>query len=300
MPTIDATLPETIVTTGEEWTIQLSPLFNSGTVRFSVTGHTLPSDLAPKPKEWNCTSIAGTPATPGAYTVPLIGLDSYSSETGQNDTLTVIVQAPTETIPVPAAEGTEDGYMLPEVPGVRWLVNGEETPPGSYSVQPVTEETTVTIIPEALAGYEFDAAPEPLVLTFTPEPDPEPDPGEWLHLLDEDPERALVASTLAPRALRHAGMDPDAAPAPAAAMAEGHLATVLEYVKGYTRGRGFHGYVPERPLQAVIVAATGRLVTNPEQVTYYSTGDYSERPATLTGWTLAELQVLRRYRRVTA
>ena len=298
MPTIDATLPETIVAAGEEWTIQLSPLFNRGTVRFNVAGHTLPADLAPKPNAWACTSIAGTPATPGAYTVPLVGTDAYGSESGQNDTLTVIVQGPTEVIPAPAAEGTEDGYMLPEVPGVRWLVNGEETPPGSYSVQPVTEETTVTIIPEALAGYVFDAEPEPLVLTFTPE-DPE-DPGEWLHLLDEDPERALVASTLAPRALRHAGMDPDAAPAPAAAMAEGHLATVLEYVKGYTRGRGFHGYVPERPLQAVIVAATGRLVTNPEQVTYYSTGDYSERPATLTGWTLAELQVLRRYRRVTA
>ena len=298
MPTIDATLPETIVAAGEEWTIQLSPLFRSGTNKFTVSGHTLPADLAPKPNAWACTSIAGTPATPGAYTVPLIGTNAYGEETGQKDTLTVIVQGPTEVIPAPAAEGTEDGYMLPEVTGVRWLVNGEETPPGSYSVQPVTEETTVTILPEALAGYEFDAAPEPLVLTFTPE-DPE-GPGEWLHLLDEDPERALVASTLAPRALRHAGMDADAAPAPAAAMAEGHLATVLEYVKGYTRGRGFHGYVPERPLQAVIVAATGRLVTNPEQVTYYSTGDYSERPATLTGWTLAELQVLRRYRRVTA
>src|SRR5699024_8578662 len=269
MPTIDATLPETIVTTGEEWTIQLSPLFRSGTIKFNVTGHALPADLAPKPKEWSWTVLAGAPAAPGASTVLLVGLASYSSETGQSDTLTVIVQAPTETIPVPAAEGTEDGYTLPEVPGVRWLVNGEETPPGSYSVQPVTEETTITIVPEPLAGYEFDAEPEPLVLPFTPAPDPDPDPAP-----DPDPERALVASTLAPRALRHAGTDPDAAPAPALAMAEGHLATVLEYVKGYTRGRGFHGYVPERPLQAVIVAATGRLVTNPEQVTYYSTGDY--------------------------
>src|SRR5699024_4864452 len=123
---------------------------------------------------------------------------------------------------------------------------------------------------------------------------------EWLHLLDEDPERALVASTLAPRALRHAGTDPDAAPAPALAMAEGHLATVLLYDKAYTRGRGVHDYVPERPLHALIDDATGRLVTNPEQVPSYSTGDYSEQPATLTGWTLAELQVQRRYRRVTA
>src|SRR5699024_5964599 len=205
-----------------------------------------PADLAPKPNAWNCTSIAGTPATPGEYTVPLIGIGAYGDETGQSDTLTVIVQAPTEPIPVPAAEGAEDGDTLPEHPGVRRLANGEETAPGSYSVQPVTEETTVTILPEALAGYEFDAEPEPLILTFTPAPAPDPDPDpdpedpdEWLHLLAEDPERALVASTLAPRALRHAGTDPDAAPAPALAMAEGHLATVLEYVKGYTRGRGF-------------------------------------------------------------
>ena len=268
-----------------------------------------PPGIAPKPSRLSVQRLEGTPTTAGVYTVTLTEADSYGEPSGYTEVLTITVAAPAEVIPAPAAEGTEDGYMLPEVPGVRWLVNGEETPPGSYSVQPVTEETTVTIIPEALAGYVFDAEPEPLVLTFTPAPDPEPDPedpedpedpDEWLHLLDEDPERALVASTLAPRALRHAGMDPDAAPAPAAAMAEGHLATVLEYVKGYTRGHGFHGYVPERPLQAVIVAATGRLVTNPEQVTYYSTGDYSERPATLTGWTLAELQVLRRYRRVTA
>lgn len=264
-----------------------------------------PPGIAPKPSRLSVQRLEGTPTTAGVYTVTLTEADSYGEPSGYTEVLTITVGAADTIIPAPAAEGTEDGYMLPEVPGVRWLVNGEETPPGSYSVQPVTEETTVTIIPEALAGYEFDADPEPLVLTFTPAPDPDPDPDpedpeDWLHLLDEDPERALVASTLAPRALRHAGMDPDAAPAPAAAMAEGHLATVLEYVKGYTRGRGFHGYVPERPLQAVIVAATGRLVTNPEQVTYYSTGDYSERPATLTGWTLAELQVLRRYRRVTA
>lgn len=258
-----------------------------------------PPGIAPKPSRLMIQRLEGTPTTVGVYTITLTESNRYSEPSGYTEVLTITVGDPVTVIPVPAAEGTEDGYMLPEVPGVRWLVNGEETPAGSYAVQPVTEETTVTIVPEALAGYVFDAEPEPLVLTFTPAEDPE-DPAEWLHLLDEDPARALVASTLAPRALRHAGTDPDTAPAPALAMAEGHLSTVLEYVKGYTRGRGFHGYIPERPLQAVIVAATGRLVTNPEQVTYYSTGDYSERPATLTGWTLAELQVLRRYRRVTA
>src|SRR5699024_12348051 len=140
MPTIDATLPETIVTTGEEWTIQLSPLFRSGTIKFNVTGHALPADLAPKPKEWNCTSIAGTPATPGAYTVPLVGLDSYSSETGQSDTLTVIVQAPTETIPVTAAEGTADGFPLTAVPGHRWLVYSDATDHVRYTVLTAAEQ----------------------------------------------------------------------------------------------------------------------------------------------------------------
>src|SRR5699024_2757902 len=131
MPTIDATLPETIVTTGEEWTIQLPPLFRSGTIKFNVTGHALPADLAPKPKEWHCTSIAGTPATAGEHTLALPVRDRHSSEPGSSGTLSVIVQAPTETIPVPAAEGTEDGYTPPEDPRVRWLVNGEESPPGS-------------------------------------------------------------------------------------------------------------------------------------------------------------------------
>ena len=43
--------------------------------------------------------------------------------------------------------------MLPEVEGVRWLVDGVPTEAGSYSVQPVTEDTTVTITPEALEGW---------------------------------------------------------------------------------------------------------------------------------------------------
>ena len=288
---LDAAVVETLPAppgSGNDWT--------------APSGAEWPPGIAPKPSRVVCKRLEGTPTEAGVWTVTLAEADLYGSPTGHSEVLTITVAGPVTIIPVPAAVGTEDGYMLPEVAGVRWLVDDVETPAGSYSVQPVTEDTTVTIVPEPLAGYEFDAEPEPLVLTFTPAEDPEDpeDPEEWLHLLDEDPARALVASTLAPRALRHAGTDPDTAPAPALAMAEGHLATVLEYVKGFTRGRGFHGYIPERPLQAVIVAATGRLVTNPEQVTYYSTGDYSERPATLTGWTLAELQVLRRYRRVTA
>ena len=315
VPPVDATTPTTTLPLGTEVVLSLSSLYGSSDAAFSVSG-TLPPGLSANPMATRAEALTGTPTEAGAWTLSLQGRTEDGDFTETTLDLTITVEDPDapEVIPVPAAQGTEDGYILPEVEGVRWIVDGTEQPAGSYSVQPVTEDTTVTIIPEALEGYTFDAEPEPLVLKFAPAPDPdpepdpdpdpdpepEPEPEDWLHLLDEDPERALVAGKLAPRALRHAGTDPDSAPAPRLAMAEGHVATVLEYVKGYTRGRGFHGYVPERPLQAVIVAASARLVTNPEQLTYYSTGDYSERPATLTGWTLAELATLRRYRRVTA
>lgn len=201
-------------------------------------------------------------------------------------------------IPVPAAQRTADGYSLPDVPGVRWTVNGETASPGDYNMGAITEPTTVTIIPEALEGYVFDTVPVPLVLVFEPapgpdpDPDPDPEPGDWSHLLDEDPQARAVADRLGGRVLVHA-----AAPGGDTELAGAHVLTVLEYVKGYTRDRGFHGYIPERALQAVIIAAAARLFVNPDQLTYYATGDYSERPATLTGWTAAELGVLRRYRR---
>lgn len=80
-----------------------------------------------------------------------------------------------------------------------------------------------------------------------------------------------------------------------------HCDIVTEYVRGYTRGRGFDTEdAPAKPLESVIVAATARLTANPEQVSYYATGDYSERPAVLAGWTLPELAVLNRYRKRTA
>ena len=79
-----------------------------------------------------------------------------------------------------------------------------------------------------------------------------------------------------------------------------HVPIVVEYVRGYTRGHGFVDDDMERPLRAVIVSATARLTSNPRQVAQFQTGDYSERPAILAGWNVAELGVLRRYRRVVA
>lgn len=106
-----------------------------------------------------------------------------------------------------------------------------------------------------------------------------------------------LAAALAPRVAALVGRqgDPDTE-----ALATAQLPLVAEYVRGYTRGRGFDGDAPAGPLRAVIVSATARLATNPEQVSVYSVGDYSERPAQLAGWTLAEIGVLHRYRVVTA
>lgn len=81
-------------------------------------------------------------------------------------------------------------------------------------------------------------------------------------------------------------------------LARAHADIVAAFVHGYTRGRGFNVLTgdPAPDLQAVIVAATARLTTNPEQVTAYTAADYSERPAVFEGWTHAELGVLHVYR----
>lgn len=82
------------------------------------------------------------------------------------------------------------------------------------------------------------------------------------------------------------------------ALAEAHLPLVYAFVRAYTRGGGFSDDVgPGDDVRAVIITACARLVTNPEQVSAYTIGDVSERPAVLNGFTLPELAVLHRYRR---
>ena len=106
-----------------------------------------------------------------------------------------------------------------------------------------------------------------------------------------------LAASLAPRVAAMVGLQGDDE---TVETAKAQLPIVSEYVRGYTRGRGFDGSAPAGPLMAVIVSATARLATNPEQLTVFTTGDYSERPARLAGWTLAEIGVLHRYRVVSA
>lgn len=305
--------PAVTVPPGKPVAIALQPLRTKDTTAtWDVTGE-LPPGLAMGPSKLACAYLYGTPTTEGTWTLQLAGKDArYGNPTDDAATMTITVGVPVTVIPAPAAAETEDGYMLPAVEGVRWMVNGVETAPGSYSVQPVTETTTVTIVPEALNGYRFDSPAVPLMLTFHPatppdpeDPDPEdpgtPDPGDestWAALMDDDPQALYVATRLADRIIRHVGQNVAELESDELLTARDHAMTVLEYVKGYTRARGFVGYIPHRSLQAVIVAAAARLFTNPEQLTYYSTGDYSERPATMTGWTAAELGVLRRFRRI--
>ncbi|CAG7845776.1 hypothetical protein USB125703_02051 [Pseudoclavibacter triregionum] len=85
------------------------------------------------------------------------------------------------------------------------------------------------------------------------------------------------------------------------ALAGAHLPIVTAFVYAYTRGRGFfNGMEPAPDVAAVIVTATARLVTNPEQVKRVQVADVDETPATLNGFTLPELAVLHLYRRRTA
>lgn len=297
-----------------------------------------PAWLTPAPGTGRIAGpVAGKPtaADPATSEVGVVIVDR--GEVVESGIVTVYLDggAPVpEMIPAPAARRTADGYTLPDVTGVVWTVNGEDKQPGSYAVQPVTETTVVTITPRALEGYVFETPAQPLVLTFEPAPPPDPEDPEdpkgppivdlpdphpatrpfdptpvaaapsadelalWDSLLDADPQALYVAGRIGERILRHVG---DTQPSgEALTLAADHAGVVLEYVRGYTRGRGFVGYIPHRALQAVIVAAGARLYVNPEQLSSYQTGDYSERPATLTGWTAAELGVLRRFRRVIA
>lgn len=80
------------------------------------------------------------------------------------------------------------------------------------------------------------------------------------------------------------------------ALADQHVALVTTFVDAYTRGQGFTAGVPEADLDAVIVTATARLVTNPAQAQREALGEYQVTPA-LAGWTLPELAVLHRWRR---
>lgn len=172
-------------------------------------------------------------------------------------------------------------------------LDGTPTHAGTY---------TVTVYSEDGFGSPYPGTAVVTVVAAPVDPDPEPgDPGPG----DPEPGPELdpwelhdgLARALASRVAAYVG-SPGNSDVIETAVAQ--IPVVTEYVRGYTRGRGFHDEAPAGPLRAVIVSGAARLVTNPEQVAHFSTGDYSERPAQLAGWTLTELGVLRRYRRTSA
>lgn len=80
--------------------------------------------------------------------------------------------------------------------------------------------------------------------------------------------------------------------------AEDAVEVVRMYVWAYVRGNGFFGEdEPNRPLAAVIHSGAARLYSNPEQARQEVLGNLSVSYSVMTGFTLAEMAVLNRYRR---
>ncbi len=81
------------------------------------------------------------------------------------------------------------------------------------------------------------------------------------------------------------------------AQARQHLEAVRWLAYAYTRGVGFTRYASPTTydLASALITATARLAANPEQIPY-DVGGVSLRGG-FTGWSLAELAVLNRYRR---
>lgn len=241
----------------------------------------MPSTTPPPGTTFDYQGLNGTPTAAGDYVLKMAVLDGYGQvKDSYNGTLTIAAPAPTEVTPAPPTF-TEEDYVIPETAGVAYQVNGTATSAGTY---PATAGGTVTVTATAEEGYVI-VGPSTWTHTYGP---PEPDPAA---------EVAALAAELAPAV---AAFVAKPAHARTVSTAEAALPVVIEFVRGYTRGREWVGYVPPYPLRSVIVSAAARLVTNPRQVRQYGIADYSETPAVLNGYTLAELGVLRRYRRVQA
>lgn len=86
---------------------------------------------------------------------------------------------------------------------------------------------------------------------------------------------------------------------PETVAAAGEIVPIITAMcRAYCRGRGFTDDQPADDLQAVITTASARMLANPGQLTHTSTiGPFTETvTGGFTGWTLAELFVLNRYR----
>lgn len=83
-------------------------------------------------------------------------------------------------------------------------------------------------------------------------------------------------------------------------LADSSVPLVTAFAKAYTRGRGFDAQgEPNEEIAAVITTASARLGSNTAQTSTSRTdGEVTrEQRSWFTGWTLAELMVLNRYRK---
>jgi hypothetical protein len=204
------------------------------------------------------------------------------------------------------------------IPGVTLsstgLLSGTPTTPGGYSITVSATNATGTDTETYTGTVSAASVADPAITTSVLDELTEDDPcSQQLAATGDTPitwavtgtvSAASVADpaieTLAGRALIFLGRADELDEPDALQLAMEHVSIVLEYVRGYTRGRGFSGDAPAVPLRAVIVSASARLIANPSQVVSYRTGDYSETPAILAGWTIPERGVLHRFRKVSA
>lgn len=285
-------------------------------------------DAAPVPDGMTFSEpglLTGTPTTAGDTAVVCFANDGFGSPVEVGTVTVTVVELPELVVgvPVTALPVWELVGSPEDVEGNPGVIDGATLPPGLTRDEP--DRRTISGTPTTAGPYTVEVygivdahgsegtlrTLELVILAEPSEPDPEdpedPEPGDPDPEDPEDPEDPVeldpwdvwegLGRSLAPRVAAFVG---HAGNAELTATAEAQVPVVAEYVRGFTRGRGFRGESPAGPLRAVIVSGVARLATNPEQVSVFTTGDYSERPAQLAGWTLAELGVLRRYRRVTA
>lgn len=314
------------------WELAGSPTYDDsrGTVVAPKTISDYPTGMTPASRSTvhpqGIKALNGKPTETGTFAVQLNGEDALGNP-AVIGTVSVTVEEPapvTVTVGEPAtvdlftAAGSPSGeldgvYDLPPgmtASGDYKTLTGTPTTEGTYAVEiegmgPLGDPysaATVSVVVGAATGGGDD--PDPGDGEPGDPGDGEPgDPGDGDPGTGYDPELEpfdlydSLARSLAPRVAAFVGRPGDA---PTIETAVAQLPVVTEYVRGFTRGRGFRDEAPAGPLRAVIVSGTARLATNPEQVAHFTTGDYSERPAQLAGWTLAELGVLRRYRRTSA
>ena len=212
---------------------------------------------------WKADALTATYVAPAVPTAPTISTPALQTFTVGTPADLQLVAAGTTPITWTVTAGALPAGVTMDTAG---LLAGTPTTAGPYSVT-ITATNTVGSSPATYSGT-VDAAP--------------------------------VFATLGMLVAAYLGRETDTK---LVTLADIHGNIVTEYVRGYTRGKGFGDYGtgnPNRALLAVIVSATARLAANPEQVTAYTAGDYSERPAILAGWTIPELGVLRRHRVVVA